>query len=240
MVSRQELKVQKEKISEAIIEAALQLAADTGYASLSLRSVARKAGIAPTSFYRHFRDIDEMGAAIIEKAVGVLESCMAQAVDIMQVYSMADLSTMKLEQSIRQVLVTPFTDRMLACMEDHSQLLSLFFQERTGNSPALREGAHKGMERLTDMLCVPLKTFFEKVGAPDTAGSEDDSNGEDAEARIRWTAGAMISMVAAGAIESIFLPDRNRETLKRPLAGKLNYLILGAVTSQNLRREKNS
>nr|MCU0600165.1 TetR family transcriptional regulator [Desulfobacterales bacterium] len=64
MASREELREQKEKTSQALIQSALELCAEEGYASLSLRSVARKAGIAPTSFYRHFREIDELGVAM--------------------------------------------------------------------------------------------------------------------------------------------------------------------------------
>lgn len=79
MASRAELKEQKEKTSNALIEAAVRLCSKDGYASLSIRSVARKAGIAPTSFYRHFRDIDELGVAIVEQAKNELDICLAQA-----------------------------------------------------------------------------------------------------------------------------------------------------------------
>ncbi|MFH2099665.1 MAG: TetR family transcriptional regulator, partial [Pseudomonadota bacterium] len=64
MSFRTEHKSQREKISAKLIDGALSLAAAQGYGSLSLRSVAREAGIAPTSFYRHFRDMDEMGLAM--------------------------------------------------------------------------------------------------------------------------------------------------------------------------------
>ena len=37
-------------------------------ASLSLREVAREAGIAPNSFYRHFKDIDELAISLIDRA----------------------------------------------------------------------------------------------------------------------------------------------------------------------------
>jgi len=46
---------QKEKTRRSLVEAAFsQLSAERSFASLSLREVAREAGIAPTSFYRHF------------------------------------------------------------------------------------------------------------------------------------------------------------------------------------------
>ena len=54
---------QKEKTRRSLVEAAFsQLSAERSFASLSLREVAREAGIAPTSFYRHFRDVDELGS----------------------------------------------------------------------------------------------------------------------------------------------------------------------------------
>ena len=52
-----------------IIEAALKLAGpNRSVSTLSLREVAREAGIAPNSFYRQFRDMDELAVALIERA----------------------------------------------------------------------------------------------------------------------------------------------------------------------------
>jgi Bacterial regulatory proteins, tetR family len=51
---KQDHKEEKEKVRRALLAATLRLAAPYGFASLSLREVAREAGIAPTSFYRHF------------------------------------------------------------------------------------------------------------------------------------------------------------------------------------------
>ncbi|CAM5199203.1 HTH-type transcriptional repressor FabR [Alishewanella longhuensis] len=65
-VSRAE---QKERTRQAIINAAFsQLSAEKGFASLSLREVTREAGIAPTSFYRHFADMDELGLTLVDEA----------------------------------------------------------------------------------------------------------------------------------------------------------------------------
>lgn len=52
-----------------IVDAALQLLGPhRSVATLSLREVARAAGIAPNSFYRHFQSIDELAVALIEQA----------------------------------------------------------------------------------------------------------------------------------------------------------------------------
>ena len=58
---------QKEKTRQAIIAAAVsQLSAEGSFAGLSLREVSREAHIAPTSFYRHFKDMDELGNLLLE------------------------------------------------------------------------------------------------------------------------------------------------------------------------------
>ena len=60
---------QKEKTRRALIEAAFsQLSAERSFTSLSLREVAREAGIAPTSFYRHFKDVDELGLTMVDES----------------------------------------------------------------------------------------------------------------------------------------------------------------------------
>jgi AcrR family transcriptional regulator len=54
---------------EDILSAALELLGPhRSIATLSLREIARAADIAPNSFYRHFRDTDELAVALIEQA----------------------------------------------------------------------------------------------------------------------------------------------------------------------------
>lgn len=60
---------QKLRTRRAILDAALdQLSAEQPFSSLSLREVTRQAGIAPTSFYRHFDDMNDLGLALVEEA----------------------------------------------------------------------------------------------------------------------------------------------------------------------------
>lgn len=46
---------------------------------MSLREIAREAGIAPNSFYRHFKDIDELAIALIDRAGLVLRKIIREA-----------------------------------------------------------------------------------------------------------------------------------------------------------------
>ncbi|MBN6710192.1 HTH-type transcriptional repressor FabR [Haemophilus haemoglobinophilus] len=71
---------QKEKTRRALIDAAFnQLSAEKSFSNLSLREVAREAGIAPTSFYRHFKDMDELGLEMVDEAGLMLRQLMRQA-----------------------------------------------------------------------------------------------------------------------------------------------------------------
>ena len=71
--------LQKEKTRQALINAAFnQLTAEKNFANLSLREVSREAGIAPTSFYRHFKDMEELGLIMVDEAGLALRQLMRQ------------------------------------------------------------------------------------------------------------------------------------------------------------------
>ncbi|AOA58997.1 HTH-type transcriptional repressor FabR [Acinetobacter larvae] len=65
---------------DELFQAALNLIGpEKSIAALSLREVAREAGIAPNSFYRHFRDIDQLAIELIERAGIVLRHILQSA-----------------------------------------------------------------------------------------------------------------------------------------------------------------
>lgn len=65
---------------EELFEAALNLIGpEKSIASLSLREVAREACIAPNSFYRHFKDIDELAIALIDRSGIVLRQIIRES-----------------------------------------------------------------------------------------------------------------------------------------------------------------
>jgi len=65
---------------EELIDAALQLVGPhRSISTIGLREIAREAGIAPNSFYRHFRDVDELAIALIERAGTELRSIIGEA-----------------------------------------------------------------------------------------------------------------------------------------------------------------
>jgi AcrR family transcriptional regulator len=64
----------KERTRRAILDAALELSEEETFASLSLRQVARRVGIVPTAFYRHFASLDQLGLALVEESFASLRA----------------------------------------------------------------------------------------------------------------------------------------------------------------------
>jgi AcrR family transcriptional regulator len=59
---------QKQQTRNALMDAARHLMeCGRGFGSLSLREVAKTAGIVPTGFYRHFADMDELGLVLVSE-----------------------------------------------------------------------------------------------------------------------------------------------------------------------------
>jgi AcrR family transcriptional regulator len=64
---------QGERLREQLIQAASSLVAETGDAGrLSLRAVAARAGVAATSVYLHFADLDRLKIALVERGFAEL------------------------------------------------------------------------------------------------------------------------------------------------------------------------
>lgn len=111
-----ERKEEKERVRLALLRATLRLAAAHGFASLGLREVAREAGIAPTSFYRHFADMEELGMALIRELIGGVRRELAARV---QAASGAGA-------------VPALLEAMLATTEQDAELMRFLVAERVG------------------------------------------------------------------------------------------------------------
>src|ERR1700730_4824181 len=65
---------------QALLDAALlQMEAGESFDALSLRSVARAAGVVPTAFYRYFAGMDELGLTLIEDSFRALRGMLRHA-----------------------------------------------------------------------------------------------------------------------------------------------------------------
>lgn len=136
-MNRQE---QKLKTRRSIIEAAfLLLDEQRSLSSISLREVARAAGIAPTSFYRHFKDIDELGLTLVDEAGLALRQLMRQA---------------RVRIASGGGVINTSVDTFMEFITANNNVFRLLLREHTGTSMAfraavLREIKHFNVE-LTD------------------------------------------------------------------------------------------
>ncbi|SET72959.1 HTH-type transcriptional repressor FabR [Thalassotalea agarivorans] len=126
---------QKEKTRRQLIDAALgQLSAERSFSSLSLREVAKEAGLAPTSFYRHFSDMDELGLTLVDEAGLTLRQLMRQA-------------RQRIEKggSVIQSAVHTFME----FIEQSPNIFRLLLRERSGTSKAFRSAVNREIRYFT-------------------------------------------------------------------------------------------
>ena len=130
---------QKEKTRRQLIDAALgQLSADRSFSSLSLREVAKEAGLAPTSFYRHFSDMDELGLTLVDEAGLTLRQLMRQA-------------RQRIESggSVIRISVVTFME----FIESNGNIFRLLLRERSGTSADFRAAVNREIRYFTLELC---------------------------------------------------------------------------------------
>ena len=130
--------IQKEKTRRALIDAAFnQLSAEKSFSNLSLREVAREAGIAPTSFYRHFNDMDELGLEMVDEAGLLLRHLMRQA-----------RKRIAAGGSVIAVSVETFFE----FITNSTNVFRLLLRESSGTSQAFRTAAAREIKHFVDEL----------------------------------------------------------------------------------------
>jgi AcrR family transcriptional regulator len=127
-LSRQE---RKDRTRQSILDAALELSSEGGLATLSLRSVAKKVGIVPTAFYRHFASVEELGLAVLDQSFGALRQMLREV--------RRDNPAVEgvIENSVK-ILVKNVNER-----RDHFLFVA---RERVAGPPLVREAIRREME----------------------------------------------------------------------------------------------
>ncbi len=129
---------QKEKTRRSLIDAAFrQLSAERSFSSLSLREVAREAGIAPTSFYRHFKDMDELGLTLVDEGGLLLRQLMRQA-----------RQRIAEERSVIRTSVETFME----FIDRQPNVFRLLLRERSGTSMAFRAAVAREIQHFVAEL----------------------------------------------------------------------------------------
>jgi len=115
---------QKQKTRRALLDAAFGLlSVERVFSSLSLREVTRAAGIAPTSFYRHFDDMNDLGIALVEESGLSLRQLLRKARSrIVDQGTAIDISV----------------ETFMEYISNHSNHFRLLLREHSGNAEEFR------------------------------------------------------------------------------------------------------
>ena len=127
---------------EDLIAAALRLIGPhRSVSTLSLREVAREADIAPNSFYRQFRDMDELAVALIDLAGRSLRKIIGAA-----------RQRATSDRSIVRGSVEAFMEQLRA----DDQLLHVLLREGTAGSDAFKQAVERELRFFEDELHLDL------------------------------------------------------------------------------------
>jgi AcrR family transcriptional regulator len=140
------------QISSAdIVNAAVSLlGTHRSVSSLGLREIARAANIAPNSFYRHFRDVDELTVALIDQAGRSLRGIIREA-----------RLRLSPERSAIRTSVEVFMDQL----DSEDKYLEILLREMSVGSDAFRHAADRELSHFEDELCEELIRIQTEIGA---------------------------------------------------------------------------
>ena len=169
-------------------------------ASLSLREIAREAGIAPNSFYRHFKDIDELAIALIERAGMVLR----------QIIRQARLQASPKTQSIVRSSVEVFIQQL----DTDEGYLSLLLREGYTGSPSYKAAVERQL------------IFFQQELHEDLIRIEQVNDRKISHADI--AAKAITQLVFNMGAKVIDLPHEQREEVAEQTMIMIRMILEGA------------
>lgn len=135
----------KLRTRRALLDAALTLLeGERSFSSLSLREVAKVAGVVPAAFYRHFSGMDELGMELVDDSFRTLHQMMREARNV-------PLPTSNLvARSVETFLRYTLAHRL------HFQFIA---KERVSGSSSLRLAIRKEIRLWTSELAADLAPF---------------------------------------------------------------------------------
>ena len=143
----------KNATRNAILQAALRLSAERGFSSLSLRGIAAEAGLAPNSFYRHFKNIDDLGLAVVDEVGLSLRQLVREA------------RRRVIDRKATSVTRASI-DTFMEFAETHATLFRLLLGEGAGSTAPFRRAIAKEIGRFTDDLSDDLTAAADATGRP--------------------------------------------------------------------------
>lgn len=137
-----------------LLDAAMRLLGpNRSVSTLGLREIARAADIAPNSFYRHFRDVDELAVALIEQAGDALRSIVREA-------------RRRAEEAGNQSVVVSSVETFMNQLNAEENYLHLLLREGNAGSDAFKKAIERQLQYFEDELSQELDRLGKAAGAP--------------------------------------------------------------------------
>lgn len=188
----------------ALLDAALELVEKKdNFTALSLRLVARKAGVVPTAFYRHFPDMEALGLTLVDESFRTLRQLMREV----------RAANTPPKQVIRQSMET-----YVAYVRTNGRHFQFVAKERFSGSPAIRTAIRQEIRLFTSELATDLSRFpmLGQVSAED----------------LQMLAGLVVNNMTTLTEQILELPedDPDEEQFLVRLAEKqLRLIVMGAL-----------
>ena len=128
-----------------------ELASGRSFDTLSLREIAKLAGIAPTSFYRHFHDMEGLGLALIE-------ACGESLLELMH--------EVREHASKGRSLIRVSVETLFDYIVRNQGLSRMVLQESMSRESAFRDAAQRLLETMSADLADFLVQDAEQRGVP--------------------------------------------------------------------------
>lgn len=188
---------------EDLLAAALKLIGPhRSVSTLSLREVTREAGIAPNSFYRQFRDMDELAVALIDLAGSSLRTIIGQA-------------RQRAAGNSRSIILSSVETFMEQLRAD-DKLLHVLLREGTVGSDAFKHAVDRELNYFEDELRVDLIRLAALEGAPLHEPA--------------LVSKAITRLVFAMGATAMDLPPEKDPELIRQITAMLRMIIVGSRT----------
>ncbi|UYC12898.1 HTH-type transcriptional repressor FabR [Xanthomonas sp. CFBP 8445] len=188
---------------EDLLAAALKLIGPhRSVSTLSLREVTREAGIAPNSFYRQFRDMDELAVALIDLAGSSLRTIIGQA--------------RQRAAGTRRSIILSSVETFMEQLRADDKLLHVLLREGTVGSDAFKHAVDRELNYFEEELRVDLIRLAALEGAPLHEPA--------------LVSKAITRLVFAMGATAMDLPPEKDPELIRQITAMLRMIIVGSRT----------
>ena len=216
---------QKLRTRTTLIQSALKLMGeDKSLGSLSLREVAGEAGIVPAAFYRHFKDIEELGLALVDDMSVKLRVILR------------DARKKGAYKTALQVSMSLFFNYV----KNNRLLFRFITREQVGGSKRIRQAIRNEMSFIASELATDMKrpgipysklefiSYFIVATAFTLAGTYLDCDPKDSEAekKLKIKSINQLRLIFKGALGG----RNNRHRIKKQIADEL---VIGENKNDN-------